>query len=58
MHIYIYMNMIHDSIKCDHEKSTQSISFLDTLVYIDRRNNYKRKKETTHKTHKHTLLSP
>ena len=29
------LNMKHDSIKFDHEKSTQSVAFLDTLIYID-----------------------
>ena len=30
------LNMMHDSIKFDHEKSTQAIAFLDILVYIDK----------------------
>ena len=29
------LNMMHDSIKFDHEKSTDSIAFLDTLISID-----------------------
>ena len=29
------INTKHDSIKFDYEKSTQSVAFLDTLIYID-----------------------
>ena len=37
------INTKHDSIKFDYEKSTQSVAFLDTLIYIDE----KRQLQTT-----------
>ena len=37
------LNMKHESIKFDHEKSTKSVAFLDTLIYIDE----KRQLQTT-----------
>ena len=37
------LNTKHDSIKFDYEKSTQSVAFLDTLIYIDE----KRQLQTT-----------
>ena len=35
------LNTKHDSIKFDYEKSTHSVAFLDTLIYIDEKRQQK-----------------